>query len=288
MQASVIIPTRNSAHTLSGTLEHIRNGSRQPDEILIVDGCSVDDTTAIARRYGARVISNEQRYVAAARQIGVAAAHYEIIAFTDSDCHPAFDWLERIIQHFESDPALDGVGGKIVLLQPRNQVQAYSAYVFESILQVPDEPILVTHKKMAGSFAGANAAYRKATVLKVGGFREVFTNHAEDIDLFWRLVDQGAKLRFDPAVLVEHLGYATTLKQLFRTNFNYGIASTKLAKYHIGWQIDLKLYRLVGQSLLCLLNPWCDDPWAYLRCVQLMAFISGKVYSSIRYRTVNL
>lgn len=288
MHFSVVIPARNSAKTLAATLAALQSGERQPDEILVVDGCSSDPTATIALCYGARVVDNPKRHVAAARQIGTEAARSEVVAFTDSDCRPAADWLSRLAAHFEADPELAGVGGTIVLTQPRTTIQAYSAHVFESIMRFPEEPTLVTRKGMQGSFAGANCAYRRDAIMAVGGFREMFTNHAEEIDLFWRLVDRKARLLFDPAIAVEHLEYADTLKLLIRANFNYGIASTKLAKQHIGWQVDLKLYWLVLRSLACALCPSCHDRWAMLRLVQLISFITGKLCASIRLRTINI
>jgi GT2 family glycosyltransferase len=269
-------------------LEALSRGERRPDEILVIDGCSEDGTADLARSYGARVTVNEKRHVAAARQIGVMTALHEIVAFTDSDCLPASDWLRSLMGHFQRDSQLDGVGGKVVLTAPRNEVQRYSAHVFESIMRFPHEEVLVTTKGMPGSFAGANCAYRKETVLAAGGFREEFTNHAEEIDLFWRLIDRRAKLLFDPALRVEHLEYPDTLARLVRTNFSYGFASTKLAKHHIGPQVDLQLYGVWLRSFASLLNPFRRDPWAGLRSIQIGTFIAGKIYSSIALRTLNL
>jgi len=288
MKCSVIIPARNSARTLWKTLDALYSGERRPDEILVIDACSEDGTPELGRSYGARVLVNEKLHVAAARQLGVTAALHEIVAFTDSDCLPAPNWLQSLTGHFGRDSQLDGVGGKVVLTAPLNEVQRYSAHVFESIMRFPEEMVLVTTKGMQGSFAGANCAYRKETVLAVGGFREEFTNHAEEIDLFWRLVDWKAKLLFDPTLRVEHLEYPDTLARLVRTNFSYGFASTKLAKHHIGPQVDLQLYGVWLRSVGSLLNPFRRDSWAGLRCIQVGTFIAGKICSSIALRTLNL
>lgn len=288
MKCSVVIPARNSARTLAKTLGALSSGERRPDETLVIDGCSEDGTADLARSYGAQVVTNEKRHVAAARQLGVTASRHEIVAFTDSDCLPAPDWLQSLMGHFQRDSQLDGVGGKVVLTAPRNEIQRYSAHVFESIMRFPEEKILVTTKGMPGSFAGANCAYRKETVLAAGGFRDEFTNHAEEIDLFWRLIDRKAKLLFDPRVQVEHLEYPDTLARLVRTNFSYGFASTKLAKHHIGPQVDLQLYGLWLRSVGSLLNPFRRDRWTSLRCIQIGTFIAGKICSSIALRTLNL
>lgn len=288
MRFSVVIPARNAALTLRTTLQALIGAERRPDEIIVVDGCSTDRTAEVAQNFGARVVLNKKRHVAAARQLGTITARHEVVAFTDADCQPAGDWLLRIARHFESDPALDGVGGRVVVSRPRNHIQEYSARVFEQIMQFPNTVTLVTTKGMNGSFAGANCAYSKKAILLAGGFRDAFTNHAEEIDLFWNLVDLNAKLLFDPDVLVEHLEYADTIKRLIKANFNYGIASTKLAKYHLGWQVDLKLQKLLLTSFCQSLNPFSSDPWAKLRTLQLMVFFIGKVYGSLRFRTINL
>jgi cellulose synthase/poly-beta-1,6-N-acetylglucosamine synthase-like glycosyltransferase len=227
MRYSVVIPSRNSARTVGATLDTLLDGQRLPDEILVIDGLSEDHTVEVARQRGARIVVNMKRHVAAARQLGVMSAVGDVVAFTDSDCLPAKDWLQGIASRFEEDPRLDGVGGKVVLTTPCNEIQRYSAHVFETIMRFPEEETLVTRKGMAGSFAGANCAYRRTAILAVGGFREEFTNHAEEIDLFWRLIDNGAKLLFDPALRVEHLEYPDTLTSLVKTNFNYGFASTR-------------------------------------------------------------
>lgn len=288
MRYSVVIPARNSALTLGTTIDALLRGQRLPDEILVIDGCSMDRTIDVAQQRGARVIPNAKRHTAAARQLGVTAAAGDVVAFTDSDCIPAPDWLHRIADHFEADAQLDGVGGKVLLTAPRNEVQRYSANVFEAIMHFPQEEVLVTRKGMPGSFAGANCAYRKDAIQKAGGFREEFTNHAEEIDLFWRLIDCRAKLLFDPSVQVEHLEYPDSLGRLVKTNFRYGFASTKLAKHHIGWQIDMALYVVWLRNAVSMLYPRGRDPWTGLRCLQIAAFISGKVCSSVLLRTINL
>lgn len=285
---SLVIPTRNSAATLAQTLDAVLAGDRLPDEILVVDGCSDDDTPAIAAARGVRLVVNDKRHVAAARQLGLEQARFPVVAYTDSDCLPQRDWLALVADRMAADPELAGVGGRVILPRPTTRVQAYSASVFERIMQFPDAPTLIATRGMRGAFPGANCAFRQDAARRGGGFRDFFSNHAEEIDLLWRLVAAGAKLLFDPALVVTHLGYADTPRRLVRANFNYGIASTKLAKAHIGRQVDGSLYRLLGRSLVAAANPWSDDEWADVRALQVGAFITGKLYASIRYRTINL
>ena len=288
MNISLVIPARNSGQTIARTLAAIQAGTLQPDELFVIDGCSHDDTPAIARSYGAQLVINEKRHVAAARQLGLEQARNPVVAYTDSDCLPQRDWLQLIAARFEADVELAGVGGKVILPEPTTRVQAYSTTVFESIMRFPDEPFYIQTRGMRGSFPGANCAFRRDAALRVGGFRDFFSNHAEEIDLLWRLVAARAKLLFEPAVVVTHLGYPATYRKLVRTNFNYGIASTKLAKVHIGPQIDRSLYALLGRSLLSAARRSGSDEWAAIRSLQVSAFLAGKLYGSVRYGTINL
>ncbi len=288
MYVSLVIPARNAAATLPSTIESVLSGTRLPEEILVVDGRSADRTREVLEPYPVRVVHNPLRHVAAGRQLGVELAGGHIVAFTDADCIVDNMWLERLVERFEADPLLDGVGGRVTLDEPQTRVQAYSAHVFESIMQFPEEAVVLSGRRMSGSFPGANCAFRRDSVLSVGGFSQFFSNHAEEVDLCWRLLAAGAKLMFEPQAIVLHLGYPATVRSMVRTNFSYGIASTKLAKRHVGWQVDVTLWRRLGASVLCCLRPGCHDEWAGLRVIQMSAFVVGKVASSIRYGTINL
>lgn len=83
---TVVIPAYEAAHHLSGTLQSVRNQTIGVDEVLVVDDGSSDDTAAVARSNGARVIQHEKnRGVSAARNTGVRAASNPWIAFLDAD-----------------------------------------------------------------------------------------------------------------------------------------------------------------------------------------------------------
>ncbi|MFL5385033.1 MAG: glycosyltransferase [Longimicrobiaceae bacterium] len=284
---TVVVPARNAAATLPLTLRALAGGERPPDEVLVADGGSRDGTRTVAERFGARVVDNPRRHAAGARQAGTLAARGEVVAFTDADCIPAPDWLARVERRMDADPELAGVGGRVTLAAPRNRVQAYGAHVFESIMQFADEPVWAAAREMRGSLPGANCAYRRAAVLDVGGFRDEFSNYAEEIDLAWRLLDTGARVLYDPAILVEHLGYPATRRALLRANFRFGIASTKLARHHIrrariDWMVYRRLLGSIGRLALG------REEWGVLPALQSAGFAAGKIYSSIREGIVNL
>lgn len=288
MSISVIIPALNSAATLLDTLQAIWSGTRKPDELIVVDGGSTDATISLARDHGAQVVHNAAKHAARARQLGVEQATGDIIAFTDSDCIPATNWLEQIYRCYHEYKGAAGVGGRVVLSQPLNEIQAYSAGVFEAIMNFPETPTAVTKLGMRGTFPGANCSFTRDSILAVGGFSDYFANHAEEVDLFWRLLKQGALLIFDPRIVVEHVGYPGSIRKLLKTNFRYGISSTKLAKVHLGNRIDVALYSSFIDRLVKVINPCRHDKTDFWATLQLGSFIWGKVYASLKLGVINL
>ena len=87
MLFSVVIPTHNRAGFLPETLESVFAQEERDFEILIVDDGSTDGTPEILKRYAGRIeiLRQENRGPAAARNLGIARARGEYVAFLDSD-----------------------------------------------------------------------------------------------------------------------------------------------------------------------------------------------------------
>jgi glycosyltransferase involved in cell wall biosynthesis len=108
---SIVIPSLNDAAMLRECLACVAAQTRAPDEVIVVDNGSTDDTAAVARAAGARVVTEPVRGVLRATAAGFDAASGEIIGRLDADSRPAPDWAERVEQDFRADPGLDGVTG---------------------------------------------------------------------------------------------------------------------------------------------------------------------------------
>src|SRR5262249_53322102 len=150
---------------LLASLGHLRSC---PFEVIVVNGPSSDWTPELLRRYEGhiKVRNCPDRNLSQARNIGIAAAAGDVVAFIDDDAHPArADWLSAFVARFEQDPdgRLAGVGGSVLHRDgPWYEFNggATSSYGFQSFLGTPG----TTERPPDGSQwiprpPGGNAAY---------------------------------------------------------------------------------------------------------------------------------
>jgi GT2 family glycosyltransferase len=197
--ASVIIPSFQSAETIESCLEGIFNQvAAESFEVIVAD--SGDDATAevVARRFPqVRVLKSTSRLdPAQARNWGVRESRGSILVFIDSDCIPDRHWLARLCAVLE-DRTYDAVGGAI-----RNAngttAASWAGYFCEFREFLPgDAPCDRTY------LTPGNTAYRRETFERAGGF-PVGYYPMEDQVFYDRLRAVGARIRFDPRIIVAH------------------------------------------------------------------------------------
>ncbi len=103
MKTSVLIPAYNCAATILATLNSVLRQTSAPDEILVMNDGSTDDTASILESYKERVTVYSQlnRGIASARNELVARATGDLIAFLDSDdlWHPRYLEVQQKLFH---------------------------------------------------------------------------------------------------------------------------------------------------------------------------------------------
>jgi glycosyltransferase involved in cell wall biosynthesis len=179
MSISVIVPAYNESRGISDTLERIniaKNYLRARDgtsvEILVVDNASTDQTSEVAKDSNARVIQENVRSVARARNIGARIAQGDILVFIDADIIVPEDILWRISQVMANPRC---IGGAVdTHYQPTSTLVKGYLQVWRAF------------GKLLHMAQGAVQFFRRESFASLGGYDEKLYM-GEDVDLFWRL-----------------------------------------------------------------------------------------------------
>ncbi len=188
---SIIVPCHNEEKEIGSTVANLRrlNYPKRLLEIIVVDDGSTDRTAEAAKRCGARVVRKEKGGKASALNYGLKFAKGEIVACVDADSYPERDTLLNSMPFF-ADPKVAAVTAKILVknrdgLLGRMQELEYALTAWSRKLLEYMESIYAT--------PGPLSLYRKSVLKEADGFDE--KNLTEDIEIAWRLLDKGYKIR---------------------------------------------------------------------------------------------
>lgn len=186
LELSVVVPARNAETLIGDCLRSIVRS--EPREIIVVDGESSDRTVEIARRHGAKVLSDRGQGLPAARLTGAQAARSPWVALIDADVVVGEGDLARLLDEVRRD-------GYTALQAGLRSVSA-DGYWGQA---------LVHHHRTGRSkrWFGVVATIFDREALLQHGFDARFLS-GEDIDLRWRLRKAGAKIGVSRDTVVEH------------------------------------------------------------------------------------
>lgn len=204
---TVIVPTRNRARTLADLLDSFDRQTLSPDrfEVIIADNGSTDGTDEMVRNHATRAAfrlvylpMGKNSGPVLARNTAAQQSESPFLAFTDSDCRVAPNWLETGLASFDRTPVPTFVSGP-VFNKPEQRIRALSLVQPATDGEDP-------------TFRACNIFYRRSIFLEVGGFDmdayigDSHFMHFEyaDIDLAWRLKHALHPTHYEPALVVYH------------------------------------------------------------------------------------
>lgn len=210
----VVIPSWNGRLLLEDCLSSLRAQTMPPSRTIVVDNASTDGTAEWLAAGGAdvEVVRLEANLgFAGAVNRGLARAATEVVAVLNNDARPHPGWLEAASAVFHH-PAVGSCA--CVVLTPQGRVEsaglrwtvwgvARRNLEGRSVEDLPPSPV-----EVFGASAGA-ALYRREALERVGGFDETFFAQDEDIDLAFRLREEGYVCLLHPGAVVTHLGGCT-------------------------------------------------------------------------------
>jgi GT2 family glycosyltransferase len=259
-KVSVVVCAHNAADTICDCLTSLAGLTYPSVEVIVVNDGSRDATGSIARQHaglhpggpppadretsagwvavagdrdmgkravgapGVRVIDVPKGGLSAARNVGLAAATGEIVAYTDADVRVDADWLTYLVQPMlASDVA--GAGGP-------NVAPHDDPWVAQCVARAPGGPThVMLDDRIAEHVPGCNMAFRRDALLSIDGFNPVYLRAGDDVDICWRLQAKGFRVGFAPSALVWH-HHRGSVAAFWRQQVGYGEAETWLDAHH--------------------------------------------------------
>ncbi|MDP8265966.1 MAG: glycosyltransferase family A protein [Candidatus Aceula meridiana] len=275
---AVVIPAFNCSKTIAQTLGALRRQTyRGPIEIIVVDDGSTDQTSQIVKSFEEVLyVRQDNAGPATTRNTGFKSSTSEIIFFTDSDCIPHEDWIERSVASF-TDKKIAAVSGSYDIANPQDPL-AMSIY----------REILFRHTKLMPAFPKAfgsyNVAIRRNILESLGGFNTGYRYPSgEDNDLSYKILLLGSKIFFNKESLVKHY-FPTHIFQYLREQFRHGFWRVKVyfnyPKMAIGddytfWKdiVEPPLVILIFLFLCFSLAGWNLGPSLHASCLFGLIFL---------------
>lgn len=222
VDVSIVIPVFNKVELTRNCLTSLEaNTTRELRwEVIIVDNASSDGTAtyldeAKNRFHWLRVIRNDENigFSRACNQ-GVRASQAPAVLLLNNDTEARAGWLEPLFRTLYSESRVAAVGSK--LLFPNEEIQHAGVFILES--EFPPDPLLPQHiyfhkpadlpdaqlRRVYPAITGACMLIKRAAYDAVGGLDEEFWNGYEDVDLCFKLHEQGWVCVYEPESVLLH------------------------------------------------------------------------------------
>jgi glycosyltransferase involved in cell wall biosynthesis len=188
---SVIVPVRDAAGRIPACLEALCAQTWPADrlEVIVVDDGSVDETRGRVRAFPVELVPTrgaESPY--AARNTGLARARGDVLAFTDADCVPAKDWIEKGVAALDANGA-DLAAGHVTI---RCSEPPRADQLFDAIRHVDHERSVERGVAMT-----SNLFVRRAVFGALGPF-DATRRSGEDAGFTGRATGAGFALVYAP------------------------------------------------------------------------------------------
>src|SRR3989344_8759272 len=186
-KVSVVICAYNAAGCIQGILDSLKKQTYTDFEVIVVNDGSTDITDQITENSGATVVNMPHQGLSSTRNVGIRAAHADIVAIIDADCAAEPEWIAEIVKVIDS-------GEKVVT---GNTIIPGSTFLGDCIsgLGYPggghlgfDQMWKVDEHGYTDHLAGGNCAFVKSEILNLGAFNPALTITADDVFLSMKIL----------------------------------------------------------------------------------------------------
>jgi glycosyltransferase involved in cell wall biosynthesis len=208
---SVVIPVWNDGPRLRLCLDALdaQTYPRDRFEVIVVDNGSDEPVRPLVERYtNARVVEEPRPGSYRARNAGIVVANGEVVAFTDADCVPSRDWLERGVAALQRSPECGALGGAVdVFFEDESRPTAVE--IWERRSAFPQQTLMRDYQ-----FAPTANLFTYQLVLERVGQFNADLKSGGDMEWVHRVIGAGYQLAHADEVRVSHPA-RRTLRELF-------------------------------------------------------------------------
>ena len=231
---SVVVCTLDRADSLVELFGALRALTHPRFEVIVVPGPCTDHTDEVLAQWEGRikVVPNPEANLSAGRNLGIAAAAGEIVAFIDDDGIPEPTWLDELEAAYD-DEEVAGAGGWCgTTPATRSSAASTPPTVWDVPTpggEVPFDDFCFPGTERFPYLIGTNSSFRRDLLVEAGGFDEEFTFYLDETDVCLRLVDAGYVLRQLPAAEVLHKFMPSSRRNRDRVTFDlYEVVKSKV------------------------------------------------------------
>jgi glycosyltransferase involved in cell wall biosynthesis len=203
---SLVVATIERVVEVDGLLASLAAQTRTDFEVIVVDQNGDERLRPVLARYAAGLAIRHLRAargLSRSRNAGLAAARGAIVAFPDDDCRYAPDTLARVAAFLDAQPHVDGITGRVVAADGERAPARFGR--------------LAHWLDRRTAFLGGMSCviFLRATLCtRIGAFDPALGlgaaspwTAAEETDYLARAVEGGARIRYEPSLVVDHPGW---------------------------------------------------------------------------------
>jgi len=262
---SIVICTYNRGDYLAKCLDSLKRQNYPYLEIIAVNGPSNDNTDEILKIHSNVIRINQEKLngLSAARNLGIKAAHGEIIAFIDDDAIADEKWISSLIEGY-TDDTIGGVGGP-VFDKTGNWLQFRNGYISKlgnpSFNNESDLNYNDPMGKLFNYIMGTNASFRVDVLYKIGLFDDNIRYYLDETDVCVRVIKSGYKIKqIDNAIVFHEMAeghnrvspYDLNWQEIMKSTVYFILKNFPEGRFADGWRPLIPLFKW----FIYFLNPY--------------------------------
>jgi len=220
-RVTVLIPAWNESENVKATVQSVLNNTRQPDEVIVIDDGSTDDTLMHAKRMAAvypnvvKTLTKENGGKSSALNYGLTHVTGDVVIAIDGDTVLDPECIDAVARAF-ADPRVGAVAGKIVPANTNTLLEKYQH--LEYLIGQNMDKEVVSALGSVNIVPGAVGAWRRDIITQVGGYSE--DTLVEDQDLTLAVLGEGYKVVYVPEA-VAYTEVPTKIRSFYLQRFRW-------------------------------------------------------------------